>query len=278
MKLKALFLSVVILMTGMSASLFAQSGNEEKKKDAQAVSGTDPFAGMETAIIEVKYKNARELADVVRILASQRGLVQDNREIKTIMVRDYPENLVKIKAAIERLDVEGPKPNFQMQDNYEVQLYLIATSRTSTNKSDLPTGLEPVITQLQETLRYKGYRYITTFLNRVQHHDNVQASGITDPMFPLAVGSGKSFYNYKYALDSVTDAEGKAAIRLSNFRFSINTPIATSLDAKAQVQYNEVGIGTSVVMREGDKVVVGTANLGSSDEAVIVVVSAKKLK
>ena len=278
MKLKALILSVAILLMASPATVFAQSGTEEKKKDTQPASSEASYAGMETAIIDVKYRNTSNLADVVRILASQRGQVHDNKDIRTIMVRDYPENVAKIKAAIARLDVDEPKEHFKLKDNYEVQLYLIATSRTSTNKSDLPAGLEPVIAQLQEALRYKGYRYITTLLNRVQHRDKVEASGITDPMFPLAVSSGKSFYKYSYILETVTDAEGREAIRLVNFRFNVSTPIATGLDPKAQVQYTDVGINTGVAMREGEKVVVGTANLGSSDEAVIVVVTAKKLK
>ncbi|MFN0120578.1 MAG: secretin N-terminal domain-containing protein [Blastocatellia bacterium] len=246
---------------------------------AATSSGNDGYAGLEVAIVEIKHQSAERIAEVIRILQSPRGLVMSHPALRRITIRDYPENVLKIKAAIERLDVNERASTGQTPENHEVQLYLIATSRSSTVKSDLPAGLEPVINQLQETLRYKGYRYITTFLNRVIEHDGVNGSGITDPMFPLAKDdNSKSFYKYSYNVMPNVDAAGKKTLRLHNFSFQVSTPILVGNSTGTNnIQYQDVGIKTAVQLREGEKVVVGTANLGSSDEAMIVVVAAKRL-
>lgn len=286
MKHKIILLIILLIL---ASSAFAQSP-AEGKKDTTNPPGTsstpaeaamprgDAFTGMETAIIEVKNKEAYLITDVVRVLSSLRGYLNQNPKLNIITVRDFPENVAKIREAIARLDVEETKAiSAPSLDNYEVQLHLIATSRTSTEKGELPAGLEPVIAQLQETLRYKGYRYVTSFLNRMPPHEKTEASGITDPLFPMAASSGKSFYKYSLWLQRGTDSTGRESIRLSNFKFSISVPVQYMTDGKTAVNYTDVGISTSVFLREGEKVVVGTANLGSSDGAVIVVVSARKL-
>ncbi|HZS05035.1 MAG TPA: hypothetical protein VFD58_09395 [Blastocatellia bacterium] len=275
MKLKAILQLCLLLLPALTAPALAQSDSRR----IPTPTANAPAAGMEAVIVDVKHKDPSQIVDVVRFLASERGVVNSNRELRTIVIRDFPENIATIKAAIARLDVAETRNPLPVQDNYEVQLYLIATSRTSADKTDLPEGLGPVITQMKETLKYQGYRYITTFLNRVQNYENVNASGITSPIFPIATDTGKSFYKYRYTLQSATDASGRESIRLQNFSFNVSIPLPTPVvGAGTSFQYTDVGINTSVVLHEGEKVVVGTANLGSSDEAVIVVVSARKIK
>jgi hypothetical protein len=43
-------------------------------------------------------------------------------------------------------------------------------------------------------------------------------------------------------------------------------------------QYRDIGIITPLSLREGEMAVVGTTNIGGSDEAIIVVISVKRVK
>lgn len=276
MKLKNIILLGICLM--LAGATFAQTPNDEKKEAGSASSNSQ--AGMKARIFEIKHKNAEQLGDAIKGLASRAGTVSWNREIRTITVRDYPENISAIEAAIKRLDVpEQPSQQRRASADFEVQLYLIATSRNPTERGNLPAGLAPVIDQLQETLRYKGYRLITTILNRGAEYGRSEGNGVTDALFPLPADAGKSFYNYSLGtFRRATDEAGKELVQLENFYFSVKTPISYVTDGKTNISYQDAGIKTALSLREGEKVVVGTANLGVSEEAIIVVVSVRKIK
>ncbi len=273
MKPKAILWLIIPALLALSVTAAAQANNEQKKPEQAAP--VVPAAGLKTKMLEVKNRDASELRGVLRgMLSGAPGTsLNSSDEFKSLTVRDYPENIAMIEEALKRLDV--PKPAAPPKRSYEVQIYLVATSRNATEKTALPAGLEPVMTQLQETLRYKGYRYITTFVNRVEDGGSVSGKGITDPMFPLPADSGKCFYQYQAYLSRIADEAGKEILRLRDFAFKVKTPVVLG---KGDISYQDSGVNTDLSLREDEKVVVGTANLGVSDEAMIVVVSVRKLK
>ncbi|MFN7947831.1 MAG: secretin N-terminal domain-containing protein [Blastocatellia bacterium] len=273
MKLKAILWLIIPALLALPLTAAAQSNNEQKKPAQTAP--VMPAEGLKTKMLEVRHRDSREVGQVLRgLLSGAPGTgISSSDEFKTLTVRDYPENIATIEEALKRLDVPAPPP--PSKRSYEVQIYLVATSRNATEKTTLPAGLEPVMTQLQETLRYKGYRYITTFVNRVEESGSVSGKGITDPMFPLPADSGKCFYEYRADLLRIADEAGKDTLRLRNFAFRVKTPVALG---QGNISYQDSGVNTDLSLREDEKVVVGTANLGVSDEAMIVVVSVRKLK
>jgi hypothetical protein len=70
------------------------------------------------------------------------------------------------------------------------------------------------------------------------------------------------------------DAAGKEIIFMSQFKFGVSVPIKIG----GQTQYRDVGLTTPLSLREGEMAVVGTANIGGADEAIIIVISVKKAK
>src|SRR2546423_1735360 len=103
MKLKAIVWLNLLLMVTLAVSAFAQTASE-KKEAGTPIAQSDPFAGMKAVIFEIKNKNADQVADVVRGLTSARGQITSNNGMRTVTVRDYPEKLATIEAAINRLD------------------------------------------------------------------------------------------------------------------------------------------------------------------------------
>jgi hypothetical protein len=191
-------------------------------------------------------------------------------------VRDFPENIAAIEVALKRLDVPEQSPV-----SLEFQIHLLSASMDGSTKTELPKTLESVVTQLKATLKFTNYRYVSSALNRVNNGGKIESSGVTGSLFPTPSGvtntaENPSFYNYSLSNVKLTqDASGKETVQIDLFKFGVSVPLRIN---PGQTQYRDIGILTPLSLREGEMAVVGTANIGGSDEAIIVIVSVKKLK
>ncbi len=257
MKSKALLFVLTIIL---SFSVLAQTNNEPAKED--------PLK-FQVKLFEVKHKTPNVLANAINALGSGRNgsRIDPNNELKTITVRDLPENIVAIEVALKRLDLPDPAPV-----SIQTQIYLIAASDEAGDSGTIPKEIEPVITQLKATLKYKHYRYVNTFINRVNDGGSIESSGTGQSTST----SNPTFMQCKMSsVRLATDSSGNQAIRIGRFNFGLRVPVQIK---PGEYQYNDVGINTELSLSEGGLAVVGTANIGLTDSAMIVVVSAKKVK
>ncbi len=237
-----------------------QATNEQTK---------EALTKFEVKLFEIKYKTPNILSQAIQALGSGRAgtRIDPNDQLKTITVRDLPENILVIQAALERLDKPDPAPV-----SIQTQIYLIAASDAVGEAAPFPKEIEPVIAQLKATLKYKNYRFVDTFINRVNDGGSVESSGTQQN----ATNGNPSFMQCKMAtVRLATDSTGNQAIRIGKFNFGLRVPIQTR---PGETQYQDVGISTELSLSEGGLAVVGTANMGAADSAMIVVVSAKKVK
>ena len=77
------------------------------------------------------------------------------------------------------------------------------------------------------------------------------------------------------------DEAGRDMVEMLEFNFGARIPIQVSSIASTGntapvIQYDNTGITTDIMMREGEPTVVGTLNVGPSGDALIIVVSAKR--
>ncbi len=227
-----------------------------------------PVAGMKSKLFEVKYRDPNALADALKGLAGPGGSVSFNSNLRTLTVRDFPENIAVIEDALKRLDVPEPTSG-----NLEVTFHLLKGTKFPTDAATFPPSLQPVLKQLQGTLKFQGYQFVTTFTNRTLDGNPVEGSGVVSYGIPEAAPQkfdDKSSLRYKVTRVRITtDGEGKEVIQLTNFNVSLVVPVNNT-------SFRDLGFNTSLSLREGEQVVVGTTNIG--DEAVIVVVSVKKVK
>lgn len=253
-------LALCVLSIALAVSAFAQVNNEQAK---------EVQSKFNVKLFEIKYKSAVTLALAINALGSGQpgSRIDPNENLKTITVRDLPENILVIQAALERLDKPDPAPV-----SIQTQIYLIAASDAVGEAAPFPKEIEPVIAQLKATLKYKNYRFVDTFINRVNDGGSVESSGTQQN----ATNGNPSFMQCKMAtVRLATDSTGNQAIRIGKFNFGLRVPIQTR---PGETQYQDVGINTELSLSEGGLAVVGTANMGASDSAMIVVVSAKKVK
>ena len=275
LRLIALLYSFLLACAMPALSAFAQSTGEQKKDEKAPAQDVKKF---EVKLFEIKYRSAASLRDSVQALGSGLGnaTIVANESLKTLTVRDFPENIAAIEEALKRLDVPDKSPV-----SLEFQLHLIAASMTPSEKAPLPKILEPVVEQLKSTLKFANYRYVSSALNRVNDRGKIESSGVTSALFPTPAGvtnnpDNPSFYTYSLSRVTLTqDGTGKDGILIDQFKFGVSVPVRIGTN---NTQYRDIGIVTPLTLREGEMTVVGTANIGASDEAIIVIISVKKVK
>ncbi len=275
MKLKTLVVGIGLLVLAITLSGLAQTpaqasaSQEEKPK-------TESRSPYRVVIFDVKHRNAEAVARALVGSGGQGTQIVPNLALKTITVRDYPESIAVIGEAIKRFDTPTPSVS-SVPDSLEFQVHLVAASQAVGERSAMPANLEKVVQQIKTSLPNGDYRFLTTLTSRVIDGGSIHANGYISPPFPVVGSLLRSSYSYELQrVNIISDAAGKEAYQIRVFKFTIGIPIVSAPGSPVQMQ--SVGIQTELSLREGETAVVGTANVGGSDEAIIVVVTARKVK
>jgi hypothetical protein len=221
-----------------------------------------------TRLFEVKHRDPNQLFKVVRTLGSgfKGSSVSVNNELKTITVRDFPENLAVIEEALKRLDTpEAPSPSI------EFRIHVLVASNAAPAANDYPAELSDTVKQLQSTLKYKSYVVMASSTHRTREGaGEVSNKGVAEAkLFDVTTPQNNPIF-YGYGLRSVS-LDG-AAVKVENFTFEIRFPI----NVGTEMRWEPLGFNTPVRINEGERVVVGTTTL--QDRALMVVLSAKIIR
>lgn len=219
-------------------------------------------------VFEVKNREPDTLLSVIRLLTSgHRGSqMSANRAFKTITVRDFPENILSIEEALKRLDT--PEPT---RPEVEFRMHVLIASNAPSGSNQYPSDLKDAIGQLQTTLTFKSYHLLTSIIQRAKDRPDyapniIQGEGIAQLNLPTENGARDLSFGYNFQANSLmlsTNSAGITTVQLGSFRFRLDGGDA---GGKAVIS-SDVGV------RDGEKVVVGTAGL--RDKALILVLSAK---
>ncbi len=217
-------------------------------------------------VFDVKHRDVASLANALRTLGSGfsgSGLVP-NAEFKTLTVRDFPENIAAIEEALKRLDTPTiPNPDIVLH-----MYVLIGSNTAATTTTAVPAELKDVIPQLRSTLSYKNYDLATSLIQRINEtREKVAGSGTMEISSPTVSG-GVVTVPYSYQIFALTTAQNAGAtpiVKIGSLSFSTGITTGSTINDGTSIQ-------TSLNLREGEKVVVGTATL--RDRALIVVLTA----
>ena len=236
------------------------------------VQTTNEPTKLQVKLFEIKNKEPEMLARAIMALGSgaPNTRIDPNNNLKTITVRDFLENIAAIEGALKRLDLPDAAPV-----SIQTQIYLIAASDEVGDSVAFPKEIEAVVTQLKATLKYKNYRYLNTFINRVNDGGSIETSGTGDIKTNSSSNVPTLMQCKMSQVRLATDNTGREAIRISKFNLGVRIPVQVG---QGNIQYNDTGLTTELSLSENSLVVVGTANMGLTDGAIIVVVSAKKVK
>ena len=263
-----LLLSISICLPVCAQQQIPQA-NQPKEPDYVTSTG---FKGK---IFELKHRNPEELMQVIGPLSSgfKGARLSPSKDNKTITVRDFPENIASMEEAIKRLDVPlPPRPNSTsppVPADVEVTAYILIASNSEATGTSYPPSLKEVITQLQITLNYKGYVLLAPIVQRTRSDGgSVQSNG-------TATLAGTSLSaNYRFSIGSIRleESENPATrFRLQTLQFRL-----AGASGEDQRALGEADINTGLTIRDGEKVVVGTASL--KDKGLILVLTARVIK
>jgi len=170
--------------------------------------------------------------------------------------------------------------------NLETQLYLIVGTNQEVDQPRLPAALDPVVKQLRASLPFKNYRLAATLINRVKNEGRLELSFIGGPLATqsiAATSTAPSFSQFKVRQVKLTrNSDNQAIVQMLGFNFGARIPIQSPGPIAANgtvtpiLNYENTGVSTDISMREAEPVIVGTLNVGPSNDAIILVVSAKR--
>jgi hypothetical protein len=268
---KLMTLAPPLLLAILSIAAFGQAPSQP------APAPTDRYvtdSGFKNRVFEVHNRMPDDLIPVIRLLTSgfKGAELAASNEFRTITVRDFPENIAAIEEAIKRLDTpEGTRPDI------ELRMHVLLASNKEGASNQYPADLKDVIGELQKTLNFKEYTLLTSIVQRTRESRGLPRGNYLDgrgsaevawPNPNVPGGTEKRNSNYQFSASSISltssSPAGAAEIQLGDFYFTLSVP------------GTESRIHSDVRMRDGEKVVVGTA--GFSDKALILVVTARVLK
>lgn len=259
MTLKYMLLTLALILAFASVA----PAQQPEPSPAQNQPDTSVQRSFKSRIFEVKYRDPNSLLNALYQLGSgfKGAAMSANAEFRTITVRDFPENIATVEEALKRLDVPGaPRPNIEMH------MHVLIASDAGGTATNMPAELKDVLTQLRATLNYSNYELAASIVQRLTETPRgLHGSGIAD-LPSTNPGTPNSSMPYEYYINNVTllqNAAGAASVQISEFSF------VTKEKENARVQ-------TALNLRDGEKVVVGTATL--RNRALVIVLTAKLIK
>jgi hypothetical protein len=262
--------SLIILFTAFcSLSVLAQTNTQSQP---QRESKYVDFSGFKGKIFELKNRDPRELLSILEPLGSgfKGAIMQPDSEMKTLTVRDFPENIAALEEAIKRLDVPKPSrvstdPHYQ---NMELHLHILLASNIEGASNAHPNELKDVLKQLQETMAYKNYYLVSSMIQKFRAISGFENEG--------AITAGQPLY------EKPATANSRLKIGQILFEPTPNEPTRMHLNGFEFSTLDHAGVfGNTLIrnkltLRDGEKLVVGTANL--KDKALVLVLSLKVIK
>lgn len=246
---------------------------------AQIAFGQGSTPQIVAKIVTVARGDPQELANLGCV---GQMVCEPSRSLKAVVLKGTPEKVAQAEQNIKQLDALTISSESGFQKNVELTIYAIAGSTTPVEGMADVNGeaLNPAIKQLRAVFPYSHYQLLSTMLLRSSSDSGAHSSGLMTGFSTSADFNRPSRYVAEYDRASTTSAN---SVHIKAFRFLASVPTPTAPIPKdkpntyATIQYieNAVEISSSLDLREGQKVVIGKANVSGSDTCLFIVVSAR---
>jgi hypothetical protein len=241
-----------VILLALSTPARAQEAKEEQKK-AQ----TPEEKGWITKIFHIKHHDVYALRNVLRSFGAD---IEFSRNLRVIAVTGKPATVAAVGDAIQRLDIPQPPPK-----NVEVTFYLLLALQQATESGSVPKALEGVTRQLKKVFSYQGFRVLDTMIVRARDGEQGHVSGAGPAPSGGAEPPVRTIYHVAFNRVGVMSDEEGHVIRIDGLNLGASIPGTV----------RETGFRTDIDVHEGQKVVVGKANIDTSNNAMILVVTAR---
>lgn len=240
---------VLVALAGLAA---AQETTEPKKAPV-----ADP-GGIVSKIIPIRYVNVSHMREILSIPGVQ---IRADSEMHVLVVSGPRDYVATLEEMAKKLDVAPTPP--PPHPDIELTVYLVFGSPQAKSE-EIPPELVSTIKQLHGSFGYKSYRVADSFVLRGRDGESGRTSGVIAGSTEM-----NSTYSFSY-LHATVSNELPRVIRIDNLDAGLRVPRNGSPG-----NFVDSVLRTSIDVREGQKVVVGKSNINGSDEALILVVTAK---
>jgi type II secretory pathway component GspD/PulD (secretin) len=224
--------------------------------------------GFKSKVFTITNRDVNQLGGVLRPLLSgfKGATISASSEFRTLTVRDFPENIATVEEAIKRLDVpSAARPKIEL--HMHVLVGFTSKAYVVSPVAQVPAELKDVLAQLRGTLNYQDYELAASVVQRLTETPRgLRGTGTAQLSNLQQPGAPSTGVPYEYQINQlslVQNPAGPPTIQIAEFSF-----VSMSEKERAQIQ-------TALNLRDGEKVVVGTATI--RDRAIIVVLTAKVL-
>ena len=272
-----MILTRILLSTSLAAAALPGFAQELRKaegvnpppasKEADYVNIRD----FKSKVLFVQHGNPYQIRDILRPLGSGfRGATiegSNSNNLKTISVRDFPENIASMEEAFKRLDV----PNTLQPQGIEFHIHVLFAHKTEGPSEGFSPEMLDVLKSLKSTLNYRSFTSVTTFVQHSKTEAQKQSgSGNTEMIRTNHLGEKTvEKIAIRWRLNSLgvdNPSAGPKTISFSGF----------NLDASNITSGGIAELHTDISLKDGEKVVVGTSVM--NNEGLIVVLTARLLK
>jgi hypothetical protein len=215
-------------------------------------------------VFQFKHADVNSVANAFHHIAT----IRTDRDLRLLVVDGSPEAIKAIEDAIKTLDV--PPPSVK---NVELTFHMIMAKPEKNGTLSAP--LDAVQRNLENLFGFHGFHLLETAYLRGRDRQEVKANGAV----PNAMDPEAPHINYSLSVRPfVSSGEKGNVIRMDRLNLGLRMPVVVGSDPatkKRQFSYHDTGMFTEIDVREGQRVVVGKANLNASQGAMILVVTAK---
>jgi hypothetical protein len=212
-------------------------------------------------VIRIKYADPQR----IRNLLMQFAPITIDDQMKVLTVVGTPAEVEAVEEAVAKLDVPPPPVR-----NVELTAYYLMATPQATQASDLPPDLDEVATQLKKVLNFRGFHLLNTTLVRIRDGEEAQVHGAAGHP-PTGADFGLSIRRM-----DVGGEEKEPTIHLRGLSFSISeSPTTIEPKGAATKNLSHAELRTDIDIPVGQKVVVGKTSFEMSDNAVVLVLTAK---
>jgi hypothetical protein len=229
-----------------------------------------------TKVIRIRYGNASKIAELIS-RGTSANVTADN-VLSVIVLRGAPNSVASLEQTIHELDTPGTGQAVRAHRDVELIVSVLGASDKTEllSQGQISEALTPVVKQLRAVFPYRNYQLLSSMLLRSSEGTPGGNTGVIKNMANSGNLPQMSGYGVGFEQIIVSSEEDKPRIRIRNFSFKTSVPtLAGSIPNTTQWQDRDVLIRTDVDLREGQKVVVGKADVGSSDLALFVVLTAR---
>lgn len=218
---------------------------------------------IKTELIHLKYHNGSRMMALINTYLSREGRLSPGPDEKILVIRDYPENIARVRQAMAEVDVKPADLLFTVQ--------LVLGSDEPEKGAEPMAANDPIIKELRSLLKYSSYSLLDTSLMRALDNQDSEVRLGAKARDDSEKADFELWLKPQVIKDEKTSLI-QTEVRLRQVRIANVPPSATS--AKPEYITTDL-IATTLNIKSGDKTVIGVSKLDGTGKGLILIISAK---